>query len=673
MKRFVAFLLLWIVSSIFFHSALAENESTSNSDPAVKDGNLAVFEDVIVKEKKDLEHFSAELGDYGHPVEIITGEQIRASGFVDLSKIVESVVPGIFSSSRQGRGGWTFTYLQGSDDILWLLDGVRINNPLYGTDWSTTISVHLIERIEVLKGGEGIFYGTGARAGVINIITKKTTSKTSGEVGAAYGQQQYQEVYGHISDSLKGHGFMVFGSHEGSDGYQVCDNTAYGDAQYTDKKHEVGFDRTTVGLKYSKTLNLPGDAIVKAQLQKQQGYFDYPYPMYRYAYNDWEEEIGTLRLDHDVNKSFSYYLKAYYHLWWGEVTFVDPDGSYSWGTDRSNETPWGYQDYGASITTSTRWGGGHEILAGLDYQNYWGKEQVVNIPRTDRVHSGALIASYRPYLPFSPKTNISIGGRHTITSEDVSSTIWDMSIKTPVVGATYFRAMTGTSFSLPTLLQLYGDNPASNKYGNPDLDPEQSLNIEAGFGGNWSRFRFDAGYFYQDVQDMITSVTLDNGNSTYANAEGTTEIQGAEAQAGFGPFNGLTLTLSCTWVSAKDKETDEQQEQIPEFYATANMGYRSSTGRIGVDLRTRYIGDIYERGLDPFDDVNYGHYFLADLSAFLRFGQDKRHRLTLRYENIFDETYATRYNRATDPDGKYFLYHQNGLPRNIILGYSYTF
>jgi vitamin B12 transporter len=233
--------------------------------------------------------------------------------------------------------------------------------------------------------------------------------------------------------------------------------------------------------------------------------------------------------------------------------------------------------------------------------------------------------------------------------------------------------MAGTSFSLPTLMQLYGDDPDSGTYGNPDLEPEQSLNIEAGIGGNWRFFRFDAGYFFQDVQDMISSVSLDNGDSTYENVDGTTKIQGVEGQIGVGPFKGFTLSLSATWVAAKDKETDEQLEQIPEFYGTANLGYRTSTGKYGADLMTRYTGDIYERDLSPFDDVKYGNYFIADVSTFIHFGRESQHKLTLRIENIFDEEYATRYNRGTNTDGERFLYNQNGLPRNFILGYCYTF
>ena len=646
----------------------------------VKKEDVQKLEEIVVEAKRVEESIAAEsisapkLEEVGHPVEIITGEEMKEAGFVDLAKALEAMVPGLFSSTRSGRGGYNSVSLHGTDDILWLLDGVRINNRLYGEGWSYTLSVHMIDRIEILKGGESLFYGTSARAGVINIITKEITEETSGEFGTSYGEEEYREVYGHVTETLDGHGLMAFGSHEAYDGYHVCDDQAYSDALNPGGNERIGFDRTTVGGKYRKEFDLSGKGVLNAQLQKEQGYFDYPYPHYRTksTFNDWEEDFGIVKWDHDISDNFSYHIKTHFHRWWAEVTFTDIDGSYS-SFLANNEAPWGYEDYGVNLMTSTRWGRGHEIVTGIDYHNYWGKDEFVYVPSTEHEQSYGLFASYRPYLPFSPNTRLAMGTRYTKTGEAADSTIWDVSMKTPIVGQTYFRGMVGTSFTLPTVLQLYGDNPVWDTYGNPDLDPEESLNAEVGVGGNWRYFHCDAGYFFHEIEDMIESVTLDSGDSTYENVEGKTKIDGVEVSAGIGPFSGFSFDVSATWADAEDKDTGEQLERIPEFYGTANVGYRHTTGRFGADLMTRYTGDIYERGLGDYDDVNYGDYFIADASVFVTFGREKRHKLTLRVENIFDKEYATRYNRAKNTEEDYFLYHQYGLPRNVVVGYAYTF
>lgn len=668
----VVLLLLSAMPGICFAEEYKTEEVKKENEKTKEE--VRKLEEIVVEARKIEERLSAELGNIGHPVEIITGEEMKEAGFVDLAKALEAMVPGLFSITRSGRGGYNGVQLHGSNDILWLLDGVRINNRLYGGGWSYTLSVHMIDRIEVLKGGESLFYGTGARAGAINIITKVITEETSGEFGTSYGEEEYREVYGHVTETFNGHGLMAFGSHESYDGYNVCDDQAYSDASNTYGNKRFGFDRTTVGGKYRKEFDLFGKGVLNAHFQKQQGCFDYPYPAHLLMDNDWEENIGIVKWDHDINDTFSYYLKFYYHGWWAEIDKIDLDGTYS-----SIDVPWEYKDYGVNLMTSTRWGEGHEILAGIDQQNYWGKDMFMNTSRTKLAQVYGFFASYRPYLPFSPDTRLAMGARYNKTNEDMDSTVWDVSMKTPIAGQTFFRGKVGTSFTLPTSMELYGNDPVWGWYGNPDLDPEESLNVEVGIGGNWRYFHCDVGYFYHEIENMIESVTLDSGDISYDNEDGKTKINSVGVVAGIGPFSGFSFDVSATWVDAEDKDTGEQLERIPEFYGTANIGYRYPTGRFGADLMTRYTGDICERGLGIWSggsstmDVNYGDYYIADVSAFVKFGREKRHKLTLRVENIFDEEYASRYGTIKNPDGDRFLYNQYGLPRNVVVGYAYTF
>ena len=173
----------------------------------------------------------------------------------------------------------------------------------------------------------------------------------------------------------------------------------------------------------------------------------------------------------------------------------------------------------------------------------------------------------------SPKTKLAVGGRYEQTDR-TDAAIWDVSMKTPIVGPTYFRGVVNTSFTLPNIQQLYGTNPLTNRYGNPDLDPEKSLNVETGVGIVWRWINLDVGYFYRGIEDMIASVKLSDGSSTYKNTSGTTKIQGAEFSAIFGPFWAVSLHTSATWNNAEDKDTGDQLELVPKFYGKANLMYR---------------------------------------------------------------------------------------------------
>ena len=64
-----------------------------------------------------------------------------------------------------------------------LVDGVRINNRLYaGTTPLDSLPASMVERIEVIQGGESLFYGTQAVAGAVNVITKSFSGKPDGAV-----------------------------------------------------------------------------------------------------------------------------------------------------------------------------------------------------------------------------------------------------------------------------------------------------------------------------------------------------------------------------------------------------------------------------------------------------------------------------------------------------------
>ena len=71
---------------------------------------------------------------------------------------------------------------------------------------------------------------------------------------------------------------------------------------------------------------------------------------------------------------------------------------------------------------------------------------------------------------------------------------------------TKLKATVGTAFKAPTLSQRFQDFPPYF-VGNPDLAPEESLGMDAGFeqeslGG---RARFGATYFYNNITNLIDS------------------------------------------------------------------------------------------------------------------------------------------------------------------------
>ena len=129
-------------------------------------------------------------------ITVITGKDIERRHYTDLTQTLRDV-PGITVNqyASAGYNNSTKFYINGSEDVVLLIDGVRQN---YAGGFAASLTSALkdlsgIERIEVLHGSASTLYGSDAKGGVINIITKRASGiKTTLDVGyGSYGRQLY--------------------------------------------------------------------------------------------------------------------------------------------------------------------------------------------------------------------------------------------------------------------------------------------------------------------------------------------------------------------------------------------------------------------------------------------------------------------------------------------------
>lgn len=120
------------------------------------------------------------------PVTVITAEDISARGFTSVTEVLQKStmstggVQGAQTSASFTQGAETVSLFGlPSGYIKFLIDGRPMANypALYnGSDTFNNVSgipVDLVDRIEILPGGQSSLYGSDAIAGVINIILKK--------------------------------------------------------------------------------------------------------------------------------------------------------------------------------------------------------------------------------------------------------------------------------------------------------------------------------------------------------------------------------------------------------------------------------------------------------------------------------------------------------------------
>ena len=103
---------------------------------------------------------------------------------------------------------------------LILIDGRRVNAiDLSGVDW-LQIPLEQVERVEIVRGTGSVLYGDNAVGGVINIITKLPSEKTSAQAGTFFGSYGHHKQQASLSSSQGSIGAALFASNDSTNGYR---------------------------------------------------------------------------------------------------------------------------------------------------------------------------------------------------------------------------------------------------------------------------------------------------------------------------------------------------------------------------------------------------------------------------------------------------------------------
>jgi iron complex outermembrane receptor protein len=148
-------------------------------------------------------------------------------------------------------------------NTLILLDGRRLNDiDQSEVDWSA-LPLSAIERIEIVRGGSSVLHGSGAVAGVINIITRSPLglpNQASGKVQAGSFNTQDYQLSGNYSGETGG--IRMTADHYRSDGWrdnnESTQSSLNGDARF---RHDLGELVFKFGGS-SQDLRLPGPRTV---------------------------------------------------------------------------------------------------------------------------------------------------------------------------------------------------------------------------------------------------------------------------------------------------------------------------------------------------------------------------------------------------------------------------
>ncbi len=694
MKTLISLALSCAVLAIPLAVAEAQTAAPSSADQSSTSSTASStqLQEVVVTAKSIEIELPQQLAQYGTRVDTVSSGQILSGGYIDVAQALEALTPGLYITSNAGPFNYVDVSLQGSrtEDVLWLVDDIRINNRLYaGTTPLDTIPASMIERLEVLDGGQALLYGTQAVAGAVNIVTKSFTDHPDGAFSLGADSNDGKHLDGYFRDALDNNFFVLYGTHDESPGIQPFPSADY-QASGTDRHR--GYDVTTLGAKYA--YNFTDALAFSALYQHTDATLDLPQPqLVAVAYNQRDEDLVSTKFDYVPSDAFKFFVKGYYHRWSSYYTEFDngstasdqPPYYYTPGTPgeltvANNDNYWGYKDYGANLMTQVTIAKGLETVAGYDYQSYIGRDSVLVIQQ-ETEHTSAFFDQVRTTPDLIPDAHLAAGVRYNISSFGPSALIWNFGGEYDFIPSIYLKANVGTAFRLPTDEELFANDP-NDERGDPNLKPETSHNANVAVGGTIpigaeAPLKWEAMTFYRLIDNLINYQSYDATTNQYVfgNVPGDVRTIGEQLTLE-APFTAwLSATLSSTYSRARQAGVDYQFDQIPLTVSKLGLDYHPGGSPFGAGMTIERIGDLDDEPFGPGDGrVGYGDYTVVDLNGRYFLDSARHQRIDVHVDNLFNRVYYSGVSSGvTDADQSAYVVHSLALPRTFQASYTYSF
>lgn len=183
------------VAVTMLSSALAAQAETQGTA-----ATSAGLEDIVVTANKRAQN----LGDVGLSITAASAEQLAQVGIRDTGDLVK-ITPGLqFAKSQDGTPVFTLRGVGFNDYTLGASPAVSVyvdQIPMAYSVFTKGATLDL-ERVEVLKGPQGLLFGQNSTGGAINYIAARPTDGLEGGVSLSYGRFDTFDAEAHIGGPL---------------------------------------------------------------------------------------------------------------------------------------------------------------------------------------------------------------------------------------------------------------------------------------------------------------------------------------------------------------------------------------------------------------------------------------------------------------------------------------
>ena len=541
-----------------------------------------------------------QLEDAPASISVITREQIEQRYYQDATDALRDIPGVIITGGGSGdRGNDIVIRGMPAQYTLILVDGKPVStretrpNGSAGFEQDWLPPLQAIERIEVVRGPMSTLYGSDAIGGVINVITRKVAEEWGGAVqldtiiqddsrSGDIQQGNFSLSGPLLADTL---GLQVYGR-----------ASSRQEDRFVDGFEEKNLKNLNARLSFTPTDNQDFTLEAGRTKQDRRSLIGYSAPA-----------TGCRGGCTDSDNEFTREVLALSHT--GRWDFGTTD-SYVQREEAENLTREMKVTNTSAKTALVAPLGDHLLTVGANFEKEELSDETSN-QISDRTEvdasKWALFAEDEWMLP----GNVSVtGGVRLDDDENYGSHVsprlygvWGMAPRWTLKGGV------STGFRSPSLREITPDwgqvSRGGDVYGNPDLEPETSVNKELGLYFNAGRdLQANVTVFHNDFKDKITRIACPpsvcpggpnqfGSDPTYRVNVDEAVTRGVEAAVSTTLARTLDLTLSYTYTDSEQKSGEYKGEplnQVPKHLASLQADWRV-TGRLSPWLAVRYRGE----------------------------------------------------------------------------------
>lgn len=553
---------------------------------------------------------------------------------------------------------------------LVLVDGVPINQG--GRYNLEDIPVESIDRVEVVRGGGAVLYGSEANGGVINIITK---GKRANMVKAGFGNYGIQNYAASFQAGKLG--FTAAYDHTGKIDHISAP---------TEKDRGVAPEGLYYNIKRGEHANFNArydfndDLYVTHTYGRNSDHYVYKYTGIKNAANAGKEYKNVIHSTEE-NLTALHYKKnnfsanAFYNRRDQETKNASAKTNTSkpqnFNPSRISHDKTSYLDQTVGINFQNRWNFNKgSFMLGYEFQRDM-QDKMINKPKSvtekfyDRnVHSLFGQVAY----DFTQATQANLNFRQTWTEADDAGNKYDKFTPEFVLmhhldENTMVYGKVGQSFMLPTFTQLYGGGKGGNIVGVPDLKPEKGIHYELGAKKSIGKNAYRVALYSYKIEDFIDADTTDVQNITYQNSD--VKNTGIEIDWTRNQNENLSYRLGLTYSHPQKREGTiehgvETKGKWHDYYGKLgfNAGIDYTRGKLTTAFHISYLGDR-TRDKDPYPSMKAQ--FFSDIN--FSYQANDNARFFLNIDNLFD-----RRDIISSSSSSFY-----NLGRNFMAGVEYKF